>query len=272
MSDFVKSVELVTGILGERPGYALTDIGVRVPTDCTYPNFDTVHVFVQSLGQSSFIVSDAGESWVRLSDFRDAPLKSDESHFKKVARLYGVDFSSNQPRGVFKEPSKLKPSQAFGDEQGPKVISAVARSADWLKSAILSVANAASSSLSGLQRENTTSGADFEDLIYEALYQKFYQYRVEKQVEVSGGTGKSYRYDFAIQMRDRSVFINAVSKHGASINAAYRVFADTPGIATPNKIAMFQKQLDAPDVALLQSVSTPVNFSNWQNSRDQVFV
>ncbi|MGY6498075.1 MAG: hypothetical protein ACXIUP_07590 [Microcella sp.] len=132
---------------------------------------------------------------------------------------------------------------------------ATVRSRDWLRSAILAVANASClAAHSAVSKIVAVSEAALHDHIRNTLVATVGRNGFKTDVEITGRSGGRRRFDFAVTGRDEDVFINGVSPHHASISSKYVAFADTD--ADPDhKLAVFDRPLGTDDVALLQQVA-----------------
>lgn len=208
-----------------------TPSGLKVQTHCLYPSFDQVDVFVVAHGDG-FIVTDGGgavaSAWEHGREGLDRVL--------------------------------ARASAKFGASTNGSVIEAKVPSADWLKNAILAVANAsASAAEAAVERVVQTTEKAIADQILEALARVIPRASIAQDFEHRGQSGKKWRYDFGATANDNLILVNAVAPHHSSISAKYVAFADTPEEAEDiSKIAVFGRQLETADVALLQQVATLV--------------
>ena len=206
--------------------------GARVETHCLYPSFEPVCVYVAKHGDG-YIVSDGGgavaSAWVHGRD---------EIH--KVLVRECARFSAD----------------CVGDAVEVRV-----PSADWLKAAILSVANASAAAATvSLERVAVAAERILGERIYEALSNVVPTSTIAREFEYRGASGKRWRYDFAAATGDHLLLVNAVTPHHISISAKYVAFADTPANddGRLEKLAVFGRKLETADVALITQVATLV--------------
>ncbi|MFN7389255.1 hypothetical protein [Brevundimonas sp.] len=209
----------------------LTSSGLRVTTHCLYPSFDPVEVFVTPFGEG-FIVNDGGGASASAWD-----------HGRE-----GMDRCL------------AKASARFGVLAKGGVIEARASSADWLKAAILGVANAsAAAAEAALERTVVVAERAMADRIFEALAHVVPKASIAREFEHRGSSGKNWRYDFGVSANDNLLLVNAVAPHHASISAKYVAFADTPDDEEDvRKLAVYSKKLETADATLITQVATLV--------------
>lgn len=208
-----------------------TPSGMRVVTHCLYPSFDPVEVYVARYGDG-FVVSDGGGA-------------------AASAWEHGRD-------GM--ERCIAKASVRFGVVAKGGVIEARAENLDWLRSAILAVANAsASAAEAALERSVIAAENAMSDRIFEALAQIIPRDSIAREFEHRGSSGKRWRYDFGATANDNLLLVNAVAPHHASISAKYVAFADTPEEASEvRKLAVYSRKLETADATLITQVATLV--------------
>lgn len=215
-----------------------TDNGARVATQCLYPSFEPVEVFVAKLGEG-FVVSDMGGA------ANSAWLHGREDVEKIIARE----------------------ALRYGAEARGGVVEARVPSADWLKSAILAVANAsAASAIRALERAQLSAERELSDKIFDALVRVATRANVAREHLHRGSSGKQWRYDFVANIKNEMILLNAVTPHHASISAKYVAFADLPAnddqIA---KMAVFERPLDTSDASLMTQVATLVPIGSLES-------
>lgn len=208
-----------------------TPSGMRVVTHCLYPSFDPVEVFVAGHGEG-FIVSDGGgataSAWEHGREGMDRCL--------------------------------AKASARFGATSKNGVIEARAPSLEWLRPAILAVANAsAAAAEAALERVVVAAESAMADRIFDALAHVIPRASIAREFEHRGESGKNWRYDFGATANDNLLLVNAVSPHHASISAKYVAFADTPEAdADVRKLAVYSRKLETADATLITQVATLV--------------
>jgi len=217
--------------LGEGEICEETDRGARVTTHCLYPSFDPVDVFITRFG-AGFIVSDGGgavaAAWVHGREELSKVLSREASR-------YGI--------------------WCKGDNLECQV-----DSIDWLRSAILAVANAsAAAANSALERVAVAAERVLAEKIYEGLRRFASADSIHKEYEHRGSSGKRWRFDFGLNGPNELLLVNAVAPHHVSVSAKYVAFADTPAnddhVA---KLAVYGRKLETEDVALITQVATLV--------------
>lgn len=205
-----------------------TTSGWRVTTHCLYPSFDRVDVFVTPFGDG-FIVTDGGGAAA-------AAWEHGHDGIERCLTHAGIKFGVTAKAGV---------------------IEARADSIDWLRAAILGVANAsASAAEAALNRVIAAAESVLSDKIFTALAQVLPRESISKDFEHRGASGKNWHYDFGAVANDNLLLVNAVSAHHASISAKYVAFADTSEAdATVKKMAVYTRKLETADAALITQVA-----------------
>lgn len=206
-----------------------SDSGATVATHCMYPSFDPVHVSVVKIGEG-YEVSDAGGA-------------------VNAAWLHG---RSNIAKILSKECAR------FGIEHHNGVALVRIDNKDWLRSAILAVANA-SASAAALAIEHATNASETElnEKIFETLSLIIDKNKVERDRTYTGASGKDWKYNFIVKVNDRTLLINSVTPYHTSINSKYVAFSDLPANDSyVSRIAVHERQLNTVEVALMQQVCT----------------
>lgn len=223
--------EAVRIALGERDSCEETESGARVITHCLYPSFEPVEVFVAKVGDG-YVVHDGGGA-------------------VNSAWLHGRE-----------EIGKIlsKECARFGVDHRNGLAEARVANADWLRSAILAVANAsAAAAATSLERVAVAAERVLADRIFDTLKRVVPKNNIAREFEHRGGSGKRWRYDFAASVPGHLFLVNAVSPHHVSISAKYVAFADLPANDTAvEKIAVFGRKLETADVSLITQVATLV--------------
>jgi hypothetical protein len=206
-----------------------TASGARVVTQCLYPSFEPVEVFVAKLGDG-YIVTDAGGA-------------------SASAWLHG--------RGDI-DKLLAKEGARFGVGARDGVIEAHVPNLEWLKSAVLGVANAsASAAASALERQSAAAEKVLSEKIYEALSHVVSKSTIARDFLHRGASGKRWHYDFAATSQKGLLLLNAVTPHHVSISAKYVAFADLPANdAVVEKIAVYGRKLETEDATLITQVAT----------------
>lgn len=221
----------VRAALGSAEFCEETERGARVVTNCLYPSFEPVSVFVARFGDG-YAVSDAGgavaAAWIHGRD-----------DIKKILKREALRF------GV----------EAAGDS-----IQAEASSLEWLRTAILAVANASGSAARhAVERAVLANEKILAERIYEALAKVVPAQRIARDFEYRGASGKNWRADYAVVTDSNRLIINAVTPHHASISAKYVAFADVESDSkSVEKFAVFERPLASDDKSLITQVAALV--------------
>lgn len=218
----------IRSALGDVDFCDLAGEGARVSTHCLYPSFEPVDVVVTKLGDS-YIVSDAGGA-----------LKS--------ALLHGRDEIG---KALTKECAR------FSVECRDGVVEARVPSIEWLRSAILGVANASAHAVAvALARAHDAAEHELVERIYEELIRVLPKENVGRGGLYPGNSGKKRKYDFVAASKGAILLVNAVTPNHISISSKYVAFADLPANdAQVRKVAVFDRPLETPDVALITQVA-----------------
>jgi hypothetical protein len=222
-----------------------TENGARVATHCLYPSFEPVEVFVAKFGDG-YIITDGGGA-------------------VNSAWLHGRD-----------EIRKLveRESARYGVTANDGVIQSRVPSIEWLRSAIIGVANAsASAAAAALERAAVAAERVLGDKIYDALTHVVPKSSIAREYEHRGASGKRWRYDYAATAPEHLLLVNAVTPHHVSISAKYVAFADLPandrGI---EKFAVYGRKLETDDVALITQVATLVPVTSLEQGIRRVLL
>lgn len=203
--------------------------GARIATHCLYPSSESVHVYVVKMGDT-FLVHDGGDSFrVAWSHGRDEPVIN--KALERAAERFHV--------------------HAIGHQLRIKDIPP-----DWLISAILAIANAASqAAFAAVERMNASNEIALVKQIDSFLSERFTHNQIARELTLTGKSGGKRRFDFAIRRDGNYDFlINAITPHHASIAAKYVAFSDS-AMPREKKLAVFGKPLDTDDTALLKEVA-----------------
>ena len=207
-----------------------TSYGAKITTDCLYPSFEQVHVFVSRYGDG-FRVTDAGmavsSSWLHGRDDLTKILAREASRFSATVRDGAIEIE--------------------------------VPSADWLKSAVLAIANASASAATvATERAALATEQALGERVYDTLSKLFTRNEVRRQFEYRGSSGKVWRADFFIPTDETALFVNTVSPHHISISAKYVAFADLRDEESSlvlRKYAVFDRELESDDVSLISQVA-----------------
>lgn len=206
--------------------------GARLTTHCLYPSFQPVRVAISKVGDGYRIHDDGGayeEAW--LHGREDALIRR---FIRDECTRYSLSKSG-------------------------KTISASVESSDWLLSAILSVANASSlAAHRAVARITAAAEEALIDRIDRSLTKTFGDKRVEKGVDLVGKSGGKRHFDFGLDLdSDMPILVSGVLPHMASVTSKYVNFADTE-FDSRHKLAVFDKDLDTDNAALLTQVASVV--------------
>jgi hypothetical protein len=221
--------EKVHAALSEFDVCSESEEGARVVTHCLYPSFDTVNVFVARLGDGFRVHDGAGAA--------------------RAAWMHGRDETVIK-RALARESAK----HALKVEEGTLV--ADVASGDWLRAAILAVANA-SSAAANRAVEHFVAAAEntLRTKILDTLKHTVPPKTITIEAPYVGRSGRTYRFDFAVRSdSDRIILIDAVSPHHISVASKYVAFADTRADAA-GKFAVHDRPLEPSDASLMQQVA-----------------
>lgn len=213
-----------------------TLFGSRVRTHCLYPSFDQVDVFVSRWGDG-FRVTDAGGA-IHSAHLHGRGEGAVDSAMKRSAARYGLSVTKG-------------------------ALVADVPSADWLQSAILSVANA--SAYSAQLASEQVMLANEEHLsakIFRELARAVPEDAIAKDYEYLGGSGKHWRVDWAvISNKDEPILIKGIVPHYASIVTGYAVFGDIGPDNDVRRFGVVDRSLKDDDAALIRQVAeiVPLN-------------
>jgi len=211
-----------------------TSAGLRVSTQCLYPSFDPVEVFVVGRGEG-FIVHDDGEA-ARASWSNGVDERSVQRSLDAAAQYFGCETSGVQIRCEV-------PSQ------------------EWLWSAIASVANASSeaarSALGRVRQSREVSLIRKTKAIFDSA-----QWRPTTKLEFSypGRSGKVHTFDLAVESGRKLALIDAVVPHPTSIAAKFLAFSDTETRPGVYKYALYEDELSQEDKALISNVADLIRY------------
>jgi hypothetical protein len=205
------------------------DNGATVVTHCMYPSFDPVHVSIVKIGDG-YEISDGGGAM-------------------NAAWLHG---RPNISKILAKECSR------FGIESRNGLAVVRIDNKDWLRSAIIAVANA-SAAAANLAIDNTSvvAEAELNERIYEKLTLILDKNSVGRDRTYTGISGKEWKYNFIAKSKNRIILINSVTPHHASINPKYVAFSDSPANDSDIlRIAVHDRLLSTIETTLMQQVCT----------------
>ena len=206
--------------------------GLRIATSCLYPSFSQVFVFIVKLGDG-YKVHDGGGAYACSWELGREPAL--------IKRILSQESQRNRIRvddGVF-------------------VADAV--SAEWLPSAILSVANASAFAARAIiDHVVAAAEADLSEKIFQALRLVYPEPSIKREFHLVGNSGKTHLFDFAVGDPDKRILLlNAVSPHHSSIAHKYTAFSDVKSLldGAAHGFAVFDRPLEADDASLMQQVA-----------------
>lgn len=213
-----------------------TQDGCRYLTHCLYPSFDPVAVYVTKYGDGFHVHDGGGASRTAWSHGRDE--KTFQRIMERHARRFGLSFEKDSFFGVV-------------------------HGADWLQSVILAVANtSASAALEAVEHIAATTERALKDKIDSVLTEMVPAQNIGRSFEIRGKSGKVHEFDFIIHREARVTLMDAVAPHHVSISSKYVAFSDTEITEQQtNKYAVYERDLDPSDSALMQQVADLVPFS-----------
>jgi hypothetical protein len=213
-----------------------TQDGSRITTHCLYPSFDPVNVFVSRFGEG-FQIHDGGgahrSSWMHGRDDLIAG-----KALKRWAARYQLAVTEGQ------------------------ALQCVVQDISWLSNAILGVANASAGAANEIvEHVAVATETALKTRIYNVLSEVTPKNNLHRDYEFRGASGKLHAFDFAIAKEDQVSLLDAVAPHHVSVSAKYVAFADAGGHTGPTKYAVYDRELDVGDTALLQQVADLLPFS-----------
>lgn len=207
-----------------------TDNGARVRTTCVFPSFEPVFVYVAKLG-NGFFVHDAGETFAVVLAHGQEPEVASRV-IRSECKRYDLTF-------------------------GERGISLKIDAAEWLETAIIAVANTAASAARNAIRDSSRKiESDLAEVIFRLLEPKFSKGMVMKEYPYIGESGRRYKFDLAVEVKDQLTLIETVTAHPISVNSKYVALADVRPEAAVKKIVAHNNDLSQEDILLLQNVAT----------------
>lgn len=222
--------ETISGSTAQLWACKETENGARVRTTCVFPSFEPVFVYIAKLGEG-FVIHDAGETMANI-------------------------LAHGQEGGAAKRVIRLECKRydvAFGERR----ISLKIEALEWLETAIVAVANtAASAARSAVKDNNKKVERDLANVIFSLLEPKLAKGTISKGFPYIGESGRRYKFDLAVQGKNRLTLIETVTPHAISVNSKYVALADVPSEGSVQKIAAHNNDLSQEDILLLQNVAT----------------
>jgi hypothetical protein len=215
--------------------------GSRIATHCLYPSFESVHVYVVKVGDGYRVHDGCGAFHTAWDHGRDE--RGIEKALSAEAVRYHLSVDHN--RLIAKD----VPSE-------------------WLRSAILAVANASASAAAVVvSRAAAAAEADLVTKIDEVLTKHVAPAHLARSYSIRGLSGGDRHFDFAIRReKDFEILINAVSSHHASYAAKYVSFSDVD-YDLSSKLAVRDGPLKTDVQSLMMKVATIVPLGSLGHSR-----
>jgi hypothetical protein len=228
----------ITDALAQLSRCTVTVEGSRVTTQCLYPSFEPVQVFVAGYGEG-FKVHDGGGA-----------IRSAWDHGRDISFIRRM-----LTRQAVAHQLRVVEDALVAEVSGP----------DWLVPAVLSVANASSAAaFAVVEHSATASDEDLRRRIMAILATIIPERYISKGFELSGRSGKKYTFDFALRRTDDEwLLIDAVSPHHVSIAAKYVAFSDTSGSdhQISGRFAVYDRPLEPDDAELIKQVADLIPFN-----------
>jgi hypothetical protein len=233
--------EAVQAALGPLQSCIETSDGARVTTQCLYPSFDPVTVFVARVGEVYRVHDGGGAERSAWTHGRDDQL---------IRRMLA--------RHAARYHIKVVDGRLEAEAPGP----------DWLLSAILAVANASANAANAILERTIAAGEGaLRDKVYDVLSKALEPKTVLRDFPFIGRSGKEHRFDFAIRRRHEGLMlIDTVLPHHVSVSAKYVAFADARFDSSKQicRFAVYDRPLDKGDASLLQQVADLVPFRSLE--------
>jgi hypothetical protein len=218
-----------------------TSDGARVITQCLYPSFDPVVVFVARVGDVFRAHDGGGAERAAWTHGRDEQL------IRRTLAQHAARYHLKVADGMLE-----------AEAQGP----------EWLLPAILAVANASANAANAILEQSIAAGeSTLRDKVYDVLAKAFDPKIVKTEFRFVGRSGKEHRFDFAIRKRhERLLLIDTVLPHHVSVSSKYVAFADArfDSSSEIGRFAVYDRPLDKGDAALLQQVADLVPFRSLE--------
>lgn len=227
-------------------GCSESDKGTSIRTQCLYPSFEPVEIFVVRYGDG-YEVHDGGGA-----------IRAGWDHARDLS-------SARRIVSQHSEPHQLK----FVNDS----ILARVDSRDWLMSAILIVANVSATAAHAIvQGAAQAIEHDLAEMIYSVVSKVVPKKHIAREFEIRGNSGKMHKFDLAIRpILEASILMDAVSPHHVSIASRYVAFSDTREHQNIfRRFAVHDKPLAHDDASLLQEVADVVPFLSLSPLMDRL--
>lgn len=212
-----------------------TTAGIKVGTQCLYPSFEPVEVFIVGHGDG-FIVHDDGVA-------------------ARTAWLHGAE-----DRTVHKALSSS--ARSFGCEVSGMQIRSGAPSHEWLWSAVAAVANASSDAArASLGKVHQTKEVSLIRKTKAILDTAKWHPETKLDFSYPGRSGKIHTFDLSVESNNKLALIDAVVPHPTSIAAKYLAFSDAENRPGLYKYALYDDDLAQEDKTLILNVADLIKFN-----------
>ncbi|MGJ8623987.1 MAG: hypothetical protein ACSHW1_14605 [Yoonia sp.] len=208
--------------------------GLFVTTNCLYPSFEPVGVYIVGYGEG-FIIHDNADA-ARLSWMYG----TEERSFKRIAAHSALTFGC----------------QAKGTQIQCEVVSA-----DWLWSGVATVANAsADAARTAVGKYRLAKETNLVARTKAIFDRASWKPNTKLDYPFPGSSGKTHIFDLAVLSGGATALIDAVTPHHNSIAAKYLAFSDTSSQPGVYKYALYEGELSAEDKSLLSNVADLVSY------------
>ena len=210
----------------------IEDQGASIPTDCVYPSFDQVWVNIVRTGFGYHVTDLGGAVSSALIHGRDETVI--QTALKSAAARFGVEASGG-------------------------VLMATAPTRDWLRSAVMGIANASAyAAQSAVDHIAKAKEIALHEKVYAALSKTVRPEQIKKEFPYHGESGRLWKAEYAVLRQGAPILLRGVVPHHASIVTTYAGFGDLPRSDGPQAIAVHDQALAPDDAALLRQVADVV--------------
>lgn len=225
-----------------------SDEGARLLTDCLYPSFEQVTVYITRHGDGYRVTDGGGAVTVAFRHGRD------EYAMKAALTLASHRYSLTVAEGV---------------------LVAEALSADWVLPAILAVANgSAIAAMAAVEHISAAQDNDFKLRILEHVSRVFPIQNIAADFVYRGASGKTWNIDFALIRSGQPILIKSISPHHVSINSSYAAFSDIHALSGEDipRLSVFERRLKAEDATLIRQVADLIPFASLEEGTRRALV
>ncbi len=206
-----------------------TSSGLRLSTQCVYPSFEPVEVYIVKFGDG-FVIHDNGGAG-------------------RIAWTYGIG-----DRTVL-NPAK-KAASEFGCTFERGQITCSVDSEEWVWSAITAVANAsADAARAAVGKTRIPKEQGMITRAKRVFDQAKWKPETILGFDVPGKSGKIHKFDLAVLSEGTTAIVDAVVPHPNSIAAKYLALADAENQPGFYKYALYENDLAVEDKSLLSNVA-----------------